>query len=488
MKTSLLSVGIDIGTTTTHMVVSRLSLENQASATRIPELTIKEREIVYQSEIFMTPLKDQAIDGDGVASLLNQFYKQNKLDALQIDTGAVLITGESARARNARAVIDAIARLAGEFVVESAGPDLESALAARGSGAVAYSAMSGKTIVNIDIGGGTTNIALIASGKIIKTLGIKIGGRQVKLAWQDNTLEVTGATDGGLDLLQECQIKSQLLSTEQAEQLGNLQAKRLSFALGLSDAKQHANNDDARYLQQLSLTDEPLPPASLLSVQDVDEYWFSGGVAALMEVEQHNNSIPFNDLGYYFASAIKQQAKDWPKPIKVVASAIRATVIGAGMHSLQISGCTIDASASLLPLKNIRLLKVSTQGNLQSYIRSAFETLTFDLEQQNKPQALVLTDLALADLNYNKLQSLAHSLAEAINGLPEPIIIITKIDIAMSLSQILKGLIPNKRIITVDGIDVEDGDYLDIGLPLRNGDDISSAAIPIVVKTLLFYK
>jgi ethanolamine utilization protein EutA len=83
---------------------------------------------------------------------------------------------------------------------------------------------------------------------------------------------------------------------------------------------------------------------------------------------------------------------------------------------------------------------------------------------------------------------LARSLAEVIDGLPEPIIIITKIDIAMSLSQILKGLIPNKRIITVDGIDVEDGDYLDIGLPLRNGDDISSAAIPIVVKTLLFYK
>lgn len=483
MKTALLSVGIDIGTTTTHMVVSRLTLENQASATRIPELTIKERQIVYQSEVYLTPLKDQAIDGVGVARLLEKFYKQNSLDASQIDTGAVLITGESARARNARAVIDAIARLAGEFVIESAGPDLESALAARGSGAVEYSAKTAKTIVNIDIGGGTTNIALIACGKIIKTLGIKIGGRAVKLAWQNKMLAVTEATEAGVNLLQECKINERELTLKQAQRLGEEQAQRLCFALGLA-----STNNGERYLEQLTLTSQALTLDSLLSAQDVDEYWFSGGVAALMCQDHSTDSIPFNDLGYFFAAAIKQQADNWSIPIKVVDSAIRATVIGAGMHSLQISGCTIDASAALLPLKNIRLLKVSVKDNLQSYIRSALSTLAIDLEQQTKPVALVLTDLSLATLNYSALQSLARSLADAIDVLPEPIIVITKIDIAMSLSQILKGLIPNKRIITVDGIDVEDGDYLDIGLPLRNGNDISSAAIPIVVKTLLFYK
>lgn len=488
MKTALLSVGIDIGTTTTQMVVSRLTLENQASATRIPDLTIKDRQIVYQSEVYLTPLKDRAIDGDGVARLLEKFYRQNSLDAMQIDTGAVLITGESARARNARAVTDAIARLAGEFVVESAGPDLESALAARGSGAVEYSAKTAKTIVNIDIGGGTTNIALIACGKIIKTLGIKIGGRAVKLAWQDKLLAVTDATEDGLNLLQECEITKQVMTLKQAQQLGEEQAKRLCFALGLASTKEAHSNNYKRYLEQLTLAAQALTPDSLLSAQDVDEYWFSGGVAVLMDQARSTDSIPFNDLGYFFAAAIKQQADNWSIPIKVVDSAIRATVIGAGMHSLQISGCTIDASAALLPLKNIRLLKVSVKDDLQSYIRSALSTLAIDIEHKTKPVALVLTDLSLATLNYSALQSLARSLAKAIDGIPEPIIVITKIDIAMSLSQILKGLIPNKRIITVDGIDVEDGDYIDIGLPLRNGDDISSAAIPIVVKTLLFYK
>ena len=134
MAEKLLSVGLDVGTTTTSMVLSQLWVENESSSFAVPKLQIADRKILYRSPVCFTPLigKD-LVDGEGIRHLVEDFYRQAGITKEQVDTGAVIITGETSRKENAKAVLDALSEYAGDFVVATAGPDLESVLASRGS-------------------------------------------------------------------------------------------------------------------------------------------------------------------------------------------------------------------------------------------------------------------------------------------------------------------------------------------------------------------
>ena len=170
MCESLLSVGLDVGTTSTQMVVSRLKVENRASIFAVPELAITKREILYESPVYFTPLLDEShVNVEKIREIVEEEYRKAGISRAQVDTGAIIITGETSRKENARAVLEALSDLAGEFVVATAGPDLESVLAAKGAGAVGYSEETGKTVLHMDIGGGTSNLALIQDGKIRKS-------------------------------------------------------------------------------------------------------------------------------------------------------------------------------------------------------------------------------------------------------------------------------------------------------------------------------
>ena len=133
---SLLSVGIDVGTTTTQVVFSRLQLANVARTGLIPRVSITAREILYQSPIMLTPLQDeQTIDAEKLQAIVRQEYAAAQVDPGQVETGAVIITGETAKKKNADAILQALTGLAGEFIVSIAGPNVESLISGRGSGA-----------------------------------------------------------------------------------------------------------------------------------------------------------------------------------------------------------------------------------------------------------------------------------------------------------------------------------------------------------------
>ena len=166
----LLSVGVDVGTTTTQLIVSKLTVQNEASSFAVPRLQIVDRQVVYRSPVHFTPLiGTHLVDGEGVRQLLEKEYQQAGIRPEMVDTGAVIITGETSRKENARAVLDAISGFAGDFVVATAGPALESVLAAKGAGAVELSKESDKPVLHMDIGGGTANLALLRDGKILAT-------------------------------------------------------------------------------------------------------------------------------------------------------------------------------------------------------------------------------------------------------------------------------------------------------------------------------
>ena len=158
MDRTLTSVGLDVGTTSTQLIVSRLRVEDRSDRFTVPELAIRERQVVYRSPIHFTPLiRDQLVDGEALRALVDAEYERAGIARKDVDTGAVIITGETSRKENAAAVLQSLTGLAGEFVVATAGPHLESMLAAKGAGAVARSERTGKTVMHFDIGGGTSN-------------------------------------------------------------------------------------------------------------------------------------------------------------------------------------------------------------------------------------------------------------------------------------------------------------------------------------------
>ncbi len=189
MREELLSVGIDIGTSTTQLIFSKLYIENMASNYTVPRIAIVDKEIIYKSNIYFTPLLSQnRIDGEKIRDLIQEEYHKAGIEKPRIQTGAVIITGETARKENAKEVLEYLSDFAGDFVVATAGPDLESIIAGKGAGADIYAKEHNVKVVNIDIGGGTSNIAVFQRGEVIQTGCMDIGGRLIKVDVQTHQI------------------------------------------------------------------------------------------------------------------------------------------------------------------------------------------------------------------------------------------------------------------------------------------------------------
>ncbi len=168
-KQVIKSVGIDIGTSTTQLVFSRLVIENVAGSYTVPRVSIVEKEVIYRSQIYFTPLRSGTeIDADAIKRIVRKEYEAAGMKPEDLSTGAVIITG-------------ALSDLAGDFVVATAGPDLESVLAARGAGADVLSEENRTVVANLDVGGGTTNIAVYQNGSLRGVCCLDIGGRLIKV-------------------------------------------------------------------------------------------------------------------------------------------------------------------------------------------------------------------------------------------------------------------------------------------------------------------
>lgn len=161
----LLSVGIDIGTTTTQVIFSRLELVNRAAVSQVPRYEFIKRDISWQSPVFFTPVDKQGgLKEAELKALILAQYQAAGIAPESVDSGAIIITGESAKTRNARPAVMALSQSLGDFVVASAGPHLESVIAGYG-GAQSLSEQRMCRVLNIDIGGGTSNYALFDAGK-----------------------------------------------------------------------------------------------------------------------------------------------------------------------------------------------------------------------------------------------------------------------------------------------------------------------------------
>lgn len=440
MADTLLSMGLDVGTSTTQMVISRLTIENRASGFSVPEMEIAKREILYKSPVHFTPLLgENLVDGNKIRALVEQEYAAAGIGREQIDTGAVIITGESSRKENARAVLDALSQSSGEFVVATAGPHLESMLAAKGAGADQYSEEKNITVLHIDIGGGTSNLALLKNGQVIATGCMNVGGRLLKFDQEGRVLYRSPVLDG----LEELAV-GQRPSPAQISALCQTLVQALEMAAGLRPSTE---------LLQKYWTEEAgnpwLPPA------DVEVISFSGGVAEC--IDRRFPALEFGDIGPKLGEAISK-SRLCQKQYRLGQDAIRATVIGAGAHSAQLSGSTVFYRGVDFPMKNLPVVRSLQQ-----------------LRQLDTPGVLALPENN--SLPYSRICQIADEVTE--NWPAFPVLIAPEADMAKALGHALAlRLPPDRGILCIDRVRLPEGCYLDVGQPIGN-------ALPVVVKTLI---
>ena len=472
---SILSVGIDIGTSTTQVIFSSLNVENTSGYFTVPKISIVGKEIIYKGGIHRTPLRTSTlIDGEAVRAIVADEFQKAGFRPGQTDTGAVIITGESARKENSEEVLRYLSDFAGEFVVSTAGPDIESVVAGKGSGAAAYSEENGVAVVNLDIGGGTTNAVIFDDGEVTGKGCLDVGGRLI-----------TVDASGKIDYISESAKKV-------AEYVGvELRAGNAARTEDLS----RICDEYAAVLEQFLGLSEPTALLAALKTPGSSEFilhpklravCFSGGVADFVYGTQQD-PFRFGDIGVLLGQAIRRSRICTAFRMIGAAETIRATVVGAGTYTTSVSGSTIDYSDGLFPLKNIPVLRLDEKEQSACFAGDGAvlrDKLQWFLRQNDCRNAVIAMD-GRSDPSYIAVQNLAKAIVDGADPIlpsAEPIMVVLRHDMAKVLGRQIRALLADKRpVISVDSIIVQQNDYIDMGRPLMDG-----MVIPVVVKTLIF--
>ena len=473
---ALLSVGVDVGTTTTQVIFSRLNLQDVSRAGQIPRIDITDRKVIYQSPIMFTPLVDsETIDADRLNQMVRSEYAAAGVNPNQVETGAVIITGETAKKKNADEILRALSGLAGEFVVSVAGPNVESMIAGKGAGAASYSQKNYAVITNIDIGGGSANSATFRTGNLIGAAAMNYGGRILEI--EHSTGRVRHIAGPAKHILDDIGLNMEIGDSPSLEDLRRFTNRMADMTVELIEGT------SSPLAQKIYLT----PPVGASGKGSV--LMFSGGIG-----HYYYNPVPINsvsdatrhdDVGPLLAESLRNHPALNAYTIVPPAETVRATVLGASTQTVTLSGSTIWAESEILPLKNVPVIRPTLPSSLDplAIARSISEAATrWDVNLATDPFAVALE--LDRSLDYESLTQLASGLKEFSSSMPgdRPLIVIIERDYAQALGQTVKGLTPSRALLVIDQVGLSEGDYIDIGTPLMDG-----RVVPLSVKTLIFY-
>ena len=470
----LTTVGIDVGSATSHLIFSRLHLRRLGKRLT-SRFVVVSREVLNRSAVLLTPYAARyTIDAERLDAFIQQSFRESGFAPADIDTGAVILTGEAVKRTNARAIADLFAGEAGKFVCASAGHTLEAIMAAHGSGAVALSREREQTLLNVDIGGGTSKLALIQNGVVREAATLNVGGRLIAFD-----------PDGGINRIEPA-------ARAVTEELGI--DLRLGAALAEEDRQRIVNaladclfavirrEPLSSFCAQLMLTPQ------LAATDAIDAISFSGGVSEYLADPALGD---YGDLGRELAAAVQSriEANRLPAPVVAAANRIRATVLGASQFTVQVSGDTISVSRpELLPIRNLRVLSVPLAHNgdiaaddIRAEIEKSFQRS--DLREGEQPVALATNWNGTP--HYGALRNLAEGFLLGMSNTVAaglPLILVFTSVVGMVVGDIMRmEMAVTNDVISIDGIELHDFDYIDVGTVIE-----PSYVVPTVVKSLVF--
>lgn len=465
----LTSVGVDIGSSTSHLVFSRLELKLEATRYRVTR-----REILNESEILLTPYVDETkIDVEALEAFINRQYKKAKIKRDEVDTGALILTGVAVRRRNARAIGELFAQEAGKFVAVSAGDGLEATMAAHGSGAVAHSARTGGVVLNIDIGGGTSKFAICNNGKVQQVSAIDIGARLVAFN-----------PDGALVRIEDAGRKHAGWAGMKIELGQKIHQDSLrAMVSGMMDKLFAILGPEPISEEVKSLL--RLPPLTYRG--EIDSVMFSGGVS---EFIYNREKTSFGDLGPLIADEIHRRIPALGMLVMEPTARIRATVIGASQYTIQVSGNTIFITPEdAVPVRNVPVVApefpLETDELSKDAVRDATLNALRRLDLQYGRQPVAIAFHWQGSATFFRLRAFSRGVVEGLKDVLDrghPLVLVNDGDVGgivgLHFQEELR--IPNP-IISVDGIALNDFDYIDIGALIP-----SSGSVPVVIKSLIF--
>ena len=469
----LASVGVDIGSSTSHLVFSRLVLERLDN-----RYVVSEREVIHESEVLLTPFIENAaddvtIDAAALGVFIDRQYALARIDPKAIDTGALILTGVAVRRSNARAIGDLFAAQAGKFVSVSAGDALEATLAAFGSGGAARSIRESARVMNVDIGGGTSKIAVCEAGDVVETTAADIGARIVSF---DSEGRVARLEEAGRRFAAEVGLFLEIGAKPDATLLDAM-VERMADRLFEIMSRPVLSVESNALLRLDPLRNERRPEAIT----------FSGGVSDYIYGRE---SRAFGDLGPAFARAILERVKAWGPRIVASEEGIRATVIGASQYTIQVSGSTIFvAPQSVLPLRNVPVvtpnLPLDDETLAVERISESIGAALRRLDLDDGERAVALCYRWKGSATFGRLDAFCRGIVAGLAnelGRGLPLILVGDGDIG--------GLIGihcreetrlSNPIVSIDGIALKEFDFIDIGALLE-----TSGAVPVVIKSLVF--
>jgi ethanolamine utilization protein EutA len=468
----LTSVGIDIGSSTSHLMFSKLIMRRR-STEMSSEFEVVFRQVLYRSPILLTPYSDaDTIDTEFLGAFVKKSYEEAGFGQDDIDTGAVICTGEAVRKHNSDSIIHMLAAAGGKFVCATAGPNLEGILGAHGSGAVArsYKINAG---MNVDMGGGTAKIAVVQQGKVVETMAINVGARLI--AWDTNNV-ITRVENAGHVVGRNIGLDIKIgdsLTDEQKDALAEQLAVVLFEALTRSEYS--------------PLATELLVSGPLKFEGAIDEIGFSGGVA---EYVYDYDSQDYGDLGPMLGAAVRKRPPALGIAVSGSAERIRATVIGASQYTVQVSSSTVFVSnPELLPQLDLQVVPAYlpedpndlTREAVLKAIAEGFERLDIASHEIGRQIAIALIGPVIP--TYESIKALCDALEISLKPLSDwPWTIILSADVAGLVGSMLKREHKvEPEVIVVDGINVGEFNFVDLGSPIE-----SVEAIPVVVKSLVF--
>ncbi|MDQ6618922.1 MAG: ethanolamine ammonia-lyase reactivating factor EutA [Pseudomonadota bacterium] len=465
----LVSVGIDIGSSTTHLVFSRITLERLDN-----RYIVSSRETLHESDVLLTPYAaDMTIDASALDRFIKGQYDLAGIVPETIDTGALILTGVAVRRRNARAIGDLFAEHAGKFVSVSAGDALETTLAAFGSGAAARSIRESARVMNLDIGGGTSKIAVCEGGEVVDMTAIDIGARIVVF---DADGRVQRIEESGRRFASEAGLELVAGSVPDAVALAGMIA-RMADRLMEALRAQSVSAGTAALLRLEPLRNDRAP----------DIVTFSGGVS---EYIYGHETRSFGDLGPALAKAIKERIDAWGPRIEPPVEGIRATVVGASQYTVQVSGGTIFVTPKdTLPLRNLPVITPDLRlggddldpGVIAANVRTALRRL--DLHEGR--QAVALCYRWEGSATFGRLDAFCRGVIDGLARILErglPLVLVGEGDIGGLIGiHCHEELRLQTAIVSIDGIALREFDFIDIGALLE-----TSGAVPVVIKSLVF--